>query len=87
MKSTNEYFVLKPASLTNLEALLGEILKTLKAKPMQDAEYYDNADLKKLLNISDSTLQRLRASKAIPFRKFRGKIFYPRSFFNKDFLL
>ena len=63
------------------------LLKTLNLNNPQPKEetFYDNADLKRLLNLSDSALHRLRKSKKIPFRKIGGKVFYPRSYFNKAF--
>ena len=46
--------------------------------------WYDNADVKRLLNISDSTLARYRKSEKVPFTKFGSKILYPKSFFNQS---
>ncbi|NML57511.1 helix-turn-helix domain-containing protein [Chryseobacterium cheonjiense] len=44
--------------------------------------YYDSAYVKRLLNISDSTLFRIRKSQKIPHIRIGRKIFYPKSFFN-----
>lgn len=65
--------------------LLSEILETLKQTHGQDALYYDSADVKRLLNISDSTLSRIRKSQSIPCVRIGKKLFYPKSFFNKAF--
>ncbi len=40
---------------------------------------YDNADLMKLLNISRSTLQKLRDEGCIGFSQIHGKFFYRQS--------
>ena len=64
--------------------VLSEILETLKAFPpavSADTEYFDSSDVKKFLNISDSTLNRMRKERKIPFIRFGHKLFYPKSFF------
>lgn len=48
----------------------------------KDEQYYDNADLKIMFKVSDSTLYRMRKRGELPFIKPGGKIFYPKSFFN-----
>ncbi|WP_345208721.1 helix-turn-helix domain-containing protein [Chryseobacterium ginsengisoli] len=63
-------------------AVFAEILDTLKQNQVTDSQYYDSADVKRLLNISDSTLFRIRKSQNIPHIKIGRKIFYPKSFFN-----
>lgn len=50
-----------------------------------ETEYYDSADVKRLLNISDSTLFRIRKAQLIPHIKIGKKIFYPKSFFKNTF--
>lgn len=50
-----------------------------------ESHYYDSADVKKLLNISDRTLQRMRKNNEIPFFRLGKKIFYPKAFFNQKF--
>lgn len=65
-----------------LLVFLSEILKSLDRKEPDSSGYYDSADVKRLLNISDRTLHRLRKSKAVPYVKIGRKIFYPKSFFN-----
>lgn len=66
-------------------SFLSEILQTLKKSPVHDSQYYDSADVKRLLNISDSTLHRLRKAQNIPYVRIGKKIFYPKSFFNNAF--
>jgi hypothetical protein len=59
-------------------------VKPKKKHPKKDlGMWYDNADVKKLLNISDSTLARYRKNEKIPFTKKLGKILYPKDFFDK----
>jgi len=65
-----------------LLVFLSEILKSLDRKEQYSSGYYDSADVKRLLNISDRTLHRLRKSKAVPYVRIGRKIFYPKSFFN-----
>lgn len=67
--------------LATVLAVFEEILYTLREHQNGDFAYYDNADLKKLLNVSDSTLFRIRKSQHIPYVKIGRKIFYPKSFF------
>lgn len=67
-----------------LEAVL-EMLHELKNKSFENDLYYDSADVKQLLKISDSTLNRIRKSQSIPCVKIGKKIYYPKSFFNKAF--
>ena len=62
-----------------------EILETLKENRSMETEYYDSADVKRLLNISDSTLFRIRKAQLIPHIKIGKKIFYPKSFFKNTF--
>ncbi|MCF2218695.1 MULTISPECIES: helix-turn-helix domain-containing protein [Chryseobacterium] len=58
------------------------ILETLEKKQIGDLQYYDSADVKRLLKISDSTLFRIRKSQNIPHVKIGKKIYYPKWFFN-----
>ena len=48
--------------------------------------YYDNADLKKMFHISDSTLHRLRKQGVIEYIKIGGKYFYRKSFIDSAFI-
>lgn len=43
--------------------------------------WYDNAEVKSVLNISSKTLQRRRENQQIPFKKIGGKYYYPRAYF------
>lgn len=54
---------------------LDEIKESLKTTP-KEKPVLRSTDVKKLLNISDSTLQRLRISGKLPFRKVNGTYFY-----------
>ncbi|MBF8456164.1 helix-turn-helix domain-containing protein [Kaistella sp. G5-32] len=85
MKTNNEPNEPEEVTLETVVVILTEILGALKTLPLENVQYYDNADLKKMLNASDSTLHRIRKSNLIPHKKIRGKIYYPKSFFNKAF--
>ncbi|WP_083477488.1 helix-turn-helix domain-containing protein [Chryseobacterium aquaticum] len=63
--------------------LLSELLDRHYQNKHTDHEYYDSADVKQLLKISDRTLQRLRKSDEIPHIRIGKKIFYPKSFFTE----
>lgn len=65
-----------------LLVLLSKILETLQTSHQQDSQYYDSADVKRLMKIGDTTLYRYRKSQKIPSVKIGKKIFYPKSFFN-----
>ncbi|WBV61118.1 helix-turn-helix domain-containing protein [Chryseobacterium camelliae] len=67
--------------LAAMLTIFEELLEALQKNKNNDSLYYDNADLKRLLNVSDSTLFRIRKSHDIPYFKIGKKIFYPRSFF------
>jgi Helix-turn-helix domain len=62
--------------------VFSEILVNLQKPQGKDSLYYDSADVKRMLNISDSTLFRIRKSQSIPHVRIGRKIFYPKSFFN-----
>ena len=63
--------------------ILSELLNLHHKINHTHPEYYDSADVKQLLKISDRTLQRLRKSGEIPHIKIGGKIYYPKSFFTE----
>lgn len=63
---------------------LRKILLQLEKGSISESLYYDSADVKRLLNISDRTLQRMRQNNEIPFLKLGKKIFYPKAFFNQE---
>ncbi|MFV0190274.1 MULTISPECIES: helix-turn-helix domain-containing protein [Empedobacter] len=49
-------------------------------------EFYDSADVQRLLNVSEKTLYRMRRNKTIPCFKLGKKYFFPKHFFNIKFL-
>jgi hypothetical protein len=51
-----------------------------------DDVWLDAADVKRIFNISDSTLYRYRKDKTVPFSKLGGKILYPKRFFTKSLM-
>lgn len=65
--------------------LLSAILDHISAysAPARPETYLDSADVKRLLNISDSTLYRLRKTQQIPAIRMGGKIYCPQSFFDE----
>ncbi|WEK70981.1 MAG: helix-turn-helix domain-containing protein [Candidatus Chryseobacterium colombiense] len=67
--------------LNTILAVFEEMVNILKENQNNDSLFYDSADVKRLLNISDSTLFRIRKSQHIPYVKIGRKIFYPKSFF------
>ena len=87
MENDNSPLPPEPGNWHDIKLLLQKIYAVLKKQRSQDVDYYDNADLKQMLKISDSTLQRLRKSKTLPFIKIRGKIYYPKPYFNNAFKL
>lgn len=60
--------------------------KADKRTKMDLNAYLDNADLKQLLKVSNSTIVRLRNKKEIPFFKIGTKYYYPREFFQKSIM-
>lgn len=70
--------------LEKLDLLLSlqqHILKSLlavesKSQPLTPEEWLDNADVKNLLKISDSSLYRLRKNKLLPAKQIAGKWYY-----------
>jgi len=72
--------------LKHLETLIGIQLKILAVLAVgadgnahQQEELLDSTDIKKMLNISDSTLYRLRKSKQLKCKLIAGKWFYYKS--------
>jgi hypothetical protein len=63
------------ADINKIIDALEEIKEGLKAVP-KERPVLRSVDVKKLLNISDSTLQRLRISGKLPARKVNGTWFY-----------
>ncbi|MFN4365990.1 helix-turn-helix domain-containing protein [Chryseobacterium hispalense] len=67
--------------MTAILEIFSEILLHLEKSKKDEVQYYDSADVKRLLNISDSTLFRIRKSHKIPHIRIGRKIFYRKSFF------
>lgn len=65
-----------------MKLLLLELQKTLLLLG-ENQKFYDNADLKSLLNVSGRTLYRMRKMNKIPFFKVGNKYYYPKQFFNQ----
>lgn len=63
------------ADINKIIDALEEIKQNLEATP-KERPVLRSADVKMLLNISDSTLQRLRISGELPARKVNGTWFY-----------
>jgi len=63
--------------------LLSELLDRHYSNSQPDYPYYDSADVKQLLKISDRTLQRMRKSGDLPYIRIGRKILYPKSFFTE----
>jgi hypothetical protein len=53
-----------------------EQLRELITSQKSDQKFLRSSDVKKLLNISDSSLQRLRINKTLPASKVNGTWFY-----------
>jgi translation initiation factor 2 alpha subunit (eIF-2alpha) len=65
--------------------LFSEIHDALKQLHSHDEEWYDQADVKKILKVGDSSLYRMRKEGKLPYVKIGGKIYYKKSFFNNAF--
>jgi hypothetical protein len=83
MKNTNPSEFRNPA-----EEVLNQLLALMQNVQQQSGSenlFYDNADLKCLFHLSDSTLYRMRRKKSIPYTCFGRKYFYPKAFFRTLF--
>ncbi len=69
-----------------LQKRLAELEKALSQlqEKVKDEKWLDAYEVKKLLNISDSTLWRYRKEEKIPYRIIGNKYFFPSSFFTKS---
>ena len=86
MEFQNKPLSSEEKKLTELIAVIKEFLERPNAnRSQEDSLYYDNADLKRVMNLSDSSLYRMRKKGVLPFLKFLGKIYYRKSFFTKTF--
>lgn len=77
----NELFQQERNVLAQAILLLENALQFIISKQNKKSPFYDSADLKCYLHVSDKTLQRWRKQGKIPFQKVGKKYFYPRSFF------
>ncbi|WP_225541549.1 helix-turn-helix domain-containing protein [Empedobacter stercoris] len=68
-----------------MKLLLLELQRTLLLL-RENQKFYDNADLKRLLNVSDITLYRMRKMNKIPYFKVGNKYYYPMQFFKQKAL-
>jgi hypothetical protein len=66
------------ATKADIENLLCEIrnLQKLFSTPVLERKILRSSDVRKLLNISDGTLQRLRITYSLPAQKVNGTWFY-----------
>lgn len=66
------------ATKADIEELMQAVqqLKTLIVAPQMDQKFLRSADVRKLLNISDSSLQRLRINRYLPANKINGTWYY-----------
>lgn len=64
--------------LDQLLALQYQLLSLCKSlrEPLPPEEWLDNADVKRLLKISDSSLYRLRKNNILPAKQIAGKWYY-----------
>lgn len=85
MRKKNQALEEAGEDLRELLRIFSELLAQLKKSKQEESPYYDSADVKRILNISDSTLHRIRKSKKIPYFRIGRKIFYPKWAFNEDF--
>ena len=70
-------------TITDLQELKLEILNEIRdilqhSNNTRDRSWLRSKDVRKMLNISPGTLQNLRISGTLPFRKVGGTIFYSR---------
>ncbi|WP_260392634.1 helix-turn-helix domain-containing protein [Empedobacter brevis] len=85
-RTQNTYFFTQKEKDSNeLKLLLVELITNIQPTD-KDHGFYDSADLKSLLNVSDKTLYRMRRNKTIPCFKLGKKYFYPKHIFNKKAL-
>ncbi|RZK51248.1 MAG: DNA-binding protein [Pedobacter sp.] len=66
------------SKLDELLALQHQLVKLCRSlnQPLPPEEWLDNADVKNLLKISDSSLYRLRKNKLLPATQIAGKWYY-----------
>lgn len=62
--------------LAELVNLLQKLSYLVNQKPVERELYYDNASMKQVFNLSDSTLYRLRKEGQLPFCTINRKFYY-----------
>ena len=62
--------------LERIFLILNHLLENQQMQNGTIVQYYDNADLKKILHLSDKTLYRWRKSGILPYVKIGGRIYY-----------
>ena len=67
--------IVTKADIENLMQAI-EGIRSLVATSKQEQKFLRSADVRKLLNISDGTLQRLRITNTLPAKKVNGTWFY-----------
>jgi hypothetical protein len=90
LKKQHNTFIIKLFALKSkkeiLQTRVNELEETVKKlqQSVTKERWLDAHDVKRRLNISDSTLWRYRKENKIPYSKFGNKILYPESFFTKS---
>ncbi|MDD3773305.1 MAG: helix-turn-helix domain-containing protein [Weeksellaceae bacterium] len=75
-----------PKLLQEIAALLNNFSLQISRQitlPKQKVHWLHGSDVKRILNISDSTLWRMRKDNKIPYVKIGRTNFYPKVFFDK----
>ena len=85
MKTNLNFSTSDDSLLMTIVMLIQEISESVKKERPTETGYYDNADMKRIFHLSDSTLYRLRKENLIPYKKLGGKFYYPKSFLDHHF--
>lgn len=72
----NAYEIATKADIENLLCEIKTLQELLSSTSPNQRKFLRSADVRKLLNISDGTLQRLRISNSLPAQKVNGTWFY-----------
>lgn len=78
---SQKYYLMIMGEIAEIKALL----QSLHDK-QPDEVLLDSHDMKKLLNIGDSTLLKLRKEGTIPCNKIGRKYYYPKNMFTQEFI-
>ncbi|HNP33714.1 MAG TPA: helix-turn-helix domain-containing protein [Flavobacterium sp.] len=76
-----KYFVMLMGEIAELKAMIKS-----QGNATTEEILLDSYDMQKMLNISASTLQKLRKAGTIPCNRIGRKYYYPKSFFTQEFL-